>query len=341
MHDWLAANLVCPRDLGELQREAGKLTCSAGHHYPIVDDIPVMLIEEAAATHESQGATFERISGAEAPRASLGSSEPNREAAPPPAGAVDAYVQRFIVETCGNLYRPLVNRLTRYPIPELRLPSGSGGLMLDIGCNWGRWCVAAARKGYRPVGIDTSLEAILAARRVSCQLGAAASYVVADARYLPFRTNSFDMVFSYSVLQHFSKENAHMALGAAARVLKPGGICLVQMPNRYGLRCMYHQIGGWFREARRFQVRYWTVGELRNAFGRAIGPASVSVDGYFGLGVQRSDIDLLPLRYKCIVLASEALRRMSEKAPFMKYFADSLYVRSVREGDLPPFVKGG
>ena len=58
------------------------------------------------------------------------------------------------------------------------------------------------------MGIDPSLDAVLAARRVSRQLGVEASFVVGDARFLPFANDSFDTVFCYSVLQHFSKENA-------------------------------------------------------------------------------------------------------------------------------------
>ena len=46
----LLAILVCPLCKGELkyQREAGELICTAdGLAYPIVDDIPVMLSDEA------------------------------------------------------------------------------------------------------------------------------------------------------------------------------------------------------------------------------------------------------------------------------------------------------
>ena len=33
-------------------------------------------------------------------------------------------------------------RPAEYPIPELRLPPGDGRSFLEVGCNWGRWCVA-------------------------------------------------------------------------------------------------------------------------------------------------------------------------------------------------------
>jgi ubiquinone/menaquinone biosynthesis C-methylase UbiE len=55
--------------------------------------------------------------------------------------------------------------------------------------------------------------------------------VVGDARFLPFADNSFNTVFSYSVFQHFSKENTKISLDEAARVLKKNGKSLIQMPN--------------------------------------------------------------------------------------------------------------
>ena len=39
-----------------------------------------------------------------------------------------------------------------------------GTRLLDIGCSWGRWSLAAAARGYDAVGIDPSLGAIMAAR---------------------------------------------------------------------------------------------------------------------------------------------------------------------------------
>ena len=92
-----------------------------------------------------------------------------------------------------------------------------------------------------PVGIDPSLNGVLAARRVTQQLGIDACFAVADGRYLPFRTGTFDQVFSYSVLQHLSKPDVCEILTDVARVLRPGGRSLIQMANMFGVRCLYHQ----------------------------------------------------------------------------------------------------
>lgn len=62
------------------------------------------------------------------------------------------------------------------------------------------------------MGIDPSLKAIRAARRVARQLGVEAFYIVGDNRFLPFRTETLDQFFSYSVLQHLSRLHTHESL---------------------------------------------------------------------------------------------------------------------------------
>ena len=66
------------------------------------------------------------------------------------------------------------------------------------------------------------------------------------------------------------------------------------MPNKYGVRCLYHQARRRFREPRDFEVRYWTLADLAAKFEEKLGPAEISVDCFFGLGLQASDAPMLP-----------------------------------------------
>lgn len=313
---WLAANLVCPRDRLRLELAGNTLLCAADHEYPVVDGIPVLLVSEREATHASCWVSLD-----EAAAGRTGDVEPLGE-------GIDPRVADVIGATCGYLYRHLIGRLPRYPIPELRLPEGDGKLFLEVGCSWGRWCFAAARRGYRAVGIDPSLLAVRAARRVSSQLGIPGSFVVGDARALPFPSETFDVVFSYSVFQHFAKDAVAESLAEIERVLDPAGISLVQMANKYGLRSFYGQARRRFTEPRDFDVRYWGPGELERVFEERIGPSTLSVDGFFSLNAQASDIDLMPARYRAVIRASDALRAASERIGALKQVADSLYVTS-------------
>jgi SAM-dependent methyltransferase len=243
---------------------------------------------------------------------------------------IDEFVQENISATNGIMYKSLINNLTEYPIPDLRLPPGRCQWFLDIGCNWGRWCIAADRKGYRPVGIDPSLEAIKAAMRVARQLDVEAHFLVGDARYLPFEEGFFDYAFSYSVLQHFAKEDAKRSLEEIRRVLKVGKQSLIQMPNAWGVRSLYQQIKRGFRKPVRFEVRYWTPKELRGCFERLIGPSVLSVDGFLSLNAQHAEAHLLPKKYRMVVELSEKLRRCSEKMRWFNLLADSLYISSTK-----------
>ena len=313
--------LVCPRDRRDLRRDGTHLVCAQGHRYAVIEGIPILLVSEAEQTHiEGTRALAIAESGdvSSLPKFNVGKDE------------IDPFVRNAIGATNGGLYQHLVGTLREYPIPRLRLPPGGGRYFLEVGCNWGRWCIAAARLGYRTVGIDPSLKSIRAANRVARQLGIEATYIVADGRYLPFRDQSFDQVFSYSVLQHLSKENTATTLSEIRRALRSGGGALIQMPNVYGVRCLYHQIRRGFRGGRDFEVRYWRPGELLSAFTNGIGPSELSVDGYFSLNVQPTDIHLLPARYRALVHASEGLRSISGRLPVLSKVADSLYVSSRR-----------
>jgi len=320
-HTDLMNILVCPRDKLCLHEEGDDLVCERGHRYAVIEGIPILLVSEAEQTHiEGTRALLlaESRDVASLPQFQVGDGE------------IDPFVRNAIGGTNGSLYEHLVGNLKEYPIPRLRLPDGKGKLFLEVGCSWGRWCLAAAASGYCPVGIDPSLKGIRAARRVARQLGVEAAYIVGDSRFLPFRTEAFDQVFSYSVLQHLSKAHTRESLREIRRVLRIEGEALVQMPNVFGMRCLYHQIRRGFREANDFEVRYWKPAELLSAFSTDIGPSEISVDGYFSLNVQPSDLRLLPAKYRAVVHTSEALRKLSHYLPPLAKVADSLYISSRR-----------
>ena len=51
MQNGLPDFLACPRDYQPLRRASdGSLTCTAGHRYPVVEGVPVLLLEESAHT---------------------------------------------------------------------------------------------------------------------------------------------------------------------------------------------------------------------------------------------------------------------------------------------------
>lgn len=324
MNEWLQSRLVCPRDKKQLQLNENILSCPEKHDYQVFEGIPIMLVDDAEITHDYINQTLEKVAQSQ-------NNENGSSKTPASENEIDEFVQGEIPYTSGNLYFPVQHKLKRYPIPEIRLRQGNGERLLDIGCNWGRWSIAAAQKGYQPVGIDPSLDAVLAARRVSKQLGVETNFVVGDARFLPFADDSFETVFSYGVFQHFSKENVRISLDEAVRVLKPNGNTLFQMPNKYGIRQYQQHRRRGFTEGKDFEVRYWTPAELIETFEKKIGATKMTTDCYFGLGIQANDVDLLPAHYKMVVYSSEFLRKLSGVIKPLTKIADSVYLESVNQ----------
>ena len=237
----------------------------------------------------------------------------------------------LVAHTNGILYKHLVGALTSYPIPEIELPTADGERLLDVGCSWGRWCIAAARKGYRPVGLDPSLGAVLAARRVAESMGLQIQWIVADARYLPFADDVFDVVYSYSVFQHFGREDLVTACGEAARVLKEQGFVQMQLANKYGLRSLYHQARRRFRTPRAFEVRYRSPAEMKELFPEPFYAVEIKPDCYFGLGLQKADSALMPIWKRCVLFASELLKKVAPFCLPLRLAADSLFVIASRK----------
>lgn len=317
-------NLVCPGDRTPLIRKGDVLVCDHDHAFPIAGDIPILLPPDQLPTHISAIRALDPIERAD--DLSLDDGET------PPPTVLHPEVREMQAETAGAMFHAARNRFSSYPIPDLRLPAGNGSRLLDVGCAWGRWSVAAARKGYRVTGVDHNFSRLVMARRVCRQLGVEAVFVCADARRLPFAAAEFDVAFSYSVVQHFAKSDARLILREVARVLGVAGRAVIQMPNRYGLRSIYHQLRRLRSSAEPSDVRYWAPSELLRAFTEEIGPSHLSIDGFFGLGIQAGNAaDFLP-HHRCIVALSEFLRR----AAWLMPLADSLYVHSQPDGRQSP-----
>jgi len=305
--------LACPLDRSSLRAQDETLVCEHGHIFPVEGGIPIFTdAVRREAVPKNMGAS---------PHVSR------------PDDAIDAFVNDWVVNTNGNLYKGARGRLRRYPIPQWPLApaAGAGKIVVDVGCSWGRWSVAAARAGFFPVGLDVHIDALAAAKRVSRQLCVETAQVCGDIEALPFASGSVDVVFSYSVLQHIDREKVARFFGEVARVLKSGGVCLVQLPNAYGLYSIVRQAKRGFRDAAAgtFEMRYWTRGGIRRAIEKAgLRDLRLRADGFFSQDPQLSDLDLLSPMGRLVVLASHAGRKAADALPPLVSLADSLWVEA-------------
>jgi len=332
--------LRCPRDLGPLEDCGDRLRCGQGHDFPIVNGIPVLMFDDGSPTI---GLTRKSLECAWKPSNedpyfidTLGISDDEKRGVASQLNAeatVDPVVSYLVGATNGILYKHLIGELKRYPIPEIELEEGARKTLLDIGCSWGRWSIAASMKGYTVIGIDPSLGAVMAAQRTARFLGVSASFLVADARYLPFESDALDTVFSYSVLQHFSEPDLEKAVKEVGRILRDGGSSRIQMANRMGLRSIWHQARRGYKQPEDFDVRYWSVSSMKCLFQRLIGPTGIEADCFFGLGLQATDRNMMTVVKKIILDFSELLKKFAKRIRFMVRFADSVWILSSKRTD--------
>jgi 2-polyprenyl-3-methyl-5-hydroxy-6-metoxy-1,4-benzoquinol methylase len=302
--------LYCPLHVANVRYEQARLICEAGHEIAVENGIPIF---------------------AEKPR--LEPKALNMPPLPPRTAParVDSFVDDWIVNTNGNLYWHARGCLPRYPIPHWPATGSNGEVLVELGCSWGRWSIAAARAGFSPCGVDVHIDALRAAKRVAQELGVSADFVCADISALPFKPASVDFVFSYSVLQHLEKPKVKEVLNQVAFVLRPGGICLVQLPNVFGLVSLCRQLGRGFREppASTFAMRYWTPGAITRTFREAgFGRVRLFAEGFFVQNTQREDIDLLSSLGAAAVLSSCALRTAARAIRPLARIADSLWIEA-------------
>ncbi len=100
--------------------------------------------------------------------------------------------------------------------------------VLDVGTGTGSIPIrlARARPDLRITAVDLSAPMLARARRGARQAGVSITFRRGSARRLPFRTSSFDLVLSNSLLHHLP--DPLPALDEFARVLRPEGSLFVR-----------------------------------------------------------------------------------------------------------------
>lgn len=118
------------------------------------------------------------------------------------------------------------------------------GEILDAPCGYGRHSIALARAGFKVTGADRSPVLLEEARRRAgdCEWP---RWVQADHRELPFGDASFDVALNlFSSLGYRGEEGDRRTLSELRRVLRPGGMLVVETAHRDALM-------------RSFQRRHW------------------------------------------------------------------------------------
>jgi len=107
--------------------------------------------------------------------------------------------------------------------------------VLDVGCGSGRHTAEVCRWNCRSVSVDVSVQELkkarqlLANKRLKREVVGHGDFIAASAEHLPFKDGVFDRIVCTEVLEHIPDDRA--GIRELVRVLKPGGLIAVSVPN--------------------------------------------------------------------------------------------------------------
>ena len=100
--------------------------------------------------------------------------------------------------------------------------------VLEVGSGAGGGIALFAADGHEAFGLDISPVAVERSKKTYPKV----SFSCANLFNMDFPENSFDVVFNSGVIEHFKYPDNIKAIRAMERVLKPGGLLIVSVPNK-------------------------------------------------------------------------------------------------------------
>ena len=165
----------------------------------------------------------------------------------------------------------------------MRLLGPASGSILDCGMGPGRLLVELERRDWSVAGVDVSGEMVARAR---ARLPTRADQLLQGRlESLPFPSETFDAAVSTGVIEYV--EDVPRALAEMARVLRPGGLFVVSMPNPRALRMLWrHRVVHATARAVKGRVRFGRPAPLHRPGSLAL-PRLKNLLAEAGLDVER------------------------------------------------------
>lgn len=213
--------------------------------------------------------------------------------------------EAFQLQSRINLTKHLGAQIaTRELIKKLKINKTS--YVLDVGCGVGATpCWLAKKFGCRVVAVDISRQMIKRGRQRAKRMGVEdkVSFKLADARKLPFKNNTFDVVMSESVLALI--DNRKKALKEYVRVAKKGGfvgtneVIWIKKPSKKLIEETEHLTGTNIPDSKGWAKLFKSVG-LKNVV-KKIHPVDMK-DELFGRIERYGWMNMFSVWYKALVL---------------------------------------
>ncbi len=136
---------------------------------------------------------------------------------------VDALEVRARVKASAPYFRRL----------RKQFPKDKSARILDLGCGCGNLLYWLEKEGYNSLeGVDRSAEQVAAAHSLGLSFVKAGNVFEHLAQRGP---ESADVVVAFDLIEHLGKEEAFQFADAVFRVLAPGGLFILHLPNGEGL----------------------------------------------------------------------------------------------------------
>jgi ubiquinone/menaquinone biosynthesis C-methylase UbiE len=123
-----------------------------------------------------------------------------------------------------------------------------GRIVLEVGAGTGRDSVRLVNMGSKVFVLDYAEGSLAVVRKEALAASVEVHLVCGDATGMPFKDSCFDALFHQGLMEHF-KDPARL-LDENRRVLKKGGIILVDVPQRYHIYTVVKHflilLGRWF-----------------------------------------------------------------------------------------------
>ncbi len=201
---------------------------------------------------------------------------------------------------------------------EKNLPWGSK--ILEAGCGTGQ-TLALLSERHETVGLDIS-PAALALAQHSCR-----HPVLSSIFNIPFKENSFDLVYNSGVIEHFKDPENVKAIKEMARITKPSGKVIIIVPNTL---CLWYMAGKYVAVLlENFEFGYeedYSPIRLEQVINRA----GMNVEKIFGLQalppMATNDREILPLNIR------EHLGRVERIFPGKHYYAYTVGIIARKTG---------
>jgi ubiquinone/menaquinone biosynthesis C-methylase UbiE len=143
-----------------------------------------------------------------------------------------------VFDEMGSYWAEIADRnQTESQLKFLKNQLKPDGYVLDLACGTGRHSIPLSMEGYNMVGLDVSTNLL----KITKQRWNRLQLVRGDMRFLPFKHQSFAAAISMDTSFGYlpSEQDDGVSLSDLRRVLRHGGVVIVDVFNRYQLMLKY------------------------------------------------------------------------------------------------------